>query len=484
MKRLNGEKKKIDFVGSLKASFSGRKFRSGAYATVLSVVVIVIVLIVNLLVTKMNIQFDLSKNNMYSLSDETKQYVAGLKDDITIYYVVQSGSETEVFDKIAKKYDDLSDKITLEHKDPVLYPNFGKTYVTDEVADNSFIVVNNTTGKAKYVNGNDMLVQEVDYQTYQTKTTGIDVEGKLTSAIVNVTTDQLPVVYVTEGHGEAELGDSFHSALDKMNVQVETLKTATVDSVPKDCNILFVNSPEKDFTEAETTMIKDYMAAGGKAVVTMDYNSTDLTNFTSILDYYGIKTTPGVVLEGDSNMYEAKYPNNLIPTMESHDITSKASGAGIPVDMPISSGLTISDSTRSSLKVTPLLTTSDSAFSKTNLDSTTMQKEKGDIDGPFYLGLVAEDTYNNITSDLVVYSSEYTFGEDTASYGNKNLLTGTIGYLIDDNSIVSIPTKSLEESRIYPTQLQSVAWGFVTVIVIPVMIFITGSVICLRRRKK
>ena len=152
--------------------------------------------------------------------------------------------------------------------------------------------------------------------------------------------------------------------------------------------------------------------------------------------------------------------------------------------MPISSGLTISDSTRSSLKVTPLLTTSDSAFSKTNLDSTTMQKEKGDIDGPFYLGLVAEDTYNNITSDLVVYSSEYTFGEDTASYGNKNLLTGTIGYLIDDNSIVSIPTKSLEESRIYPTQLQSVAWGFVTVIVIPVMIFITGSVICLCRRMK
>ncbi len=315
LKSLNGEKKKINFVGSLKASFSGRKFRSGAYATVLSVVVIVIVLIVNLIVTKMNIQFDFSQNSMYSISDETKQYLAGLKDDITIYYMVQAGNETEIFNKIAKKYDDLSDKITLEHKDPVLYPNFAKDYVTEEITDNSFIVVNNTTGKAKYVNGNDLLVQEINYQTYQSETTGIDVEGKLTSAILNVTTDQLPVVYVTEGHGEAELGESFHSSLDKMNVEIKTLKTATMESIPVDCNILFINSPEKDLTDAETTMIKEYMAAGGKAVVTLDYNGTELSNLASILDYYGVKMTSGIVLEGDSNMYEAKYPNYLYLTL-------------------------------------------------------------------------------------------------------------------------------------------------------------------------
>jgi ABC-2 type transport system permease protein len=484
LKKLNGENKKLDFVGSLKASFSGRKFRSGAYATVLSVVVIVIVSIVNLIVTKMNIQFDLSQNSMYSLSDETKQYVAGLKDDITIYYVVQSGNETEIFDKIAQKYDDLSDKITLEHKDPVLYPNFAKDYVTEDVAANSFIVVNNTTGKAKYVDSNDLLVQEINYQTYQTETTGIDVEGKLTSALLNVTTDQLPVVYVTEGHGEAELGDSFNSALDKMNVQVETLKTATVENIPEDCNILFINSPEKDLSDAETTMIKNYMAAGGKAVVTLDYNGTDLANFSSILDYYGIKMNSGIVLEGDSNMYEANYPNYLIPSIESHDITSKASSAGIPVYLPISSGLTISDSIRNSLTVTPLLTTSADSYSKTNIESTTLEKEKGDVDGPFYLGVVATDTYNDITSDLVVYSSEYTFTEDTANYGNASLLIGTVGYLINDSSIVSIPTKSLQEAQIYPSQLQSIVWGLVTVILIPVVIFVTGSVICLRRRKK
>jgi len=484
LKKLNDEKKKIDLAGSLKASFSGRKFRSGAYATVLSVIVVVIVLVVNLIVTKMNIQFDFSKNGMYSLSDETKQYVAGLKDDITIYYVVQSGNETEIFERIAKKYDDISDKIKLEYKDPLLYPNFAKEYVTDEVTDNSFIVVNHTTGKAKYVNGNDMLVQEINYQTYQTETTGIDVEGKLTSAILNVTTDQLPVVYVTEGHGEAEMGDTFDSILDKMNIQVESLKTATVDSIPEDCNILFINSPEKDFTDAETTMIKDYMAAGGKAVVTLDYNSTDLTNFAAILDYYGVEMVNGIVLEGDTNRHMSGYPNYLVPVINSHEITTKVTTAGIPVFMPIASGLTIADSKRSSLSVEPLLTTSESAYSRTNIENGSTGKEEGDIGGPFYLGLAATDTYNNITSDLVVYSCEYTFTEDTASYGNTGLLTGTVGYLIGDTNTLSIPTKSLQEAQIYPSQFQAIAWGLLTAIGVPVLIFVSGAAICLRRRKK
>lgn len=484
MKRLNDDKKRIDLIRSWKKSFSGRKFRSGAYATVLSVIVMVIVLIVNLIVTKMNIQFDLSQNKMYSLSDETKQYVEGLKDNITIYYMVQSGSETEIFDKIAKKYDNLSDKITLEHKDPVVYPNFAKDYVTEEISNNSFLIVNNTTGKAKYVEGSDLLVQEFNYQTYQSETTGIDVEGKLTSAILNVTTDQLPTVYVTEGHGEAELGKSFHSTLDKMNIQVETLKTATMDRIPEDCKLLFINSPEKDFTEAETKLIKDYLAAGNKAVITLDYNGTTLANFATILDYYGIKMTSGIVLEGDSNMHEANYPNYLIPDIESHSITNKVSDGGIPVYMPISSGLTISDAMRSSLTVTPLLTTSSAAYAKTNLESSTLEKEKGDKNGPFYLGLLATDTYNDSTTNLVVYSSEYTFAEDTVSYGNASLLIGTVGYLMDDSSIVSIPTKSLAEARIYPSQFQSITWGLVTVIIIPVVIFVAGALICLRRWKK
>ncbi len=485
MRDIEKKNKKVNMIGNLKTSFSGRKFRSGAYATVLSVVVIVIVLVVNLLFSKMNIQFDLSSQNMFTLSDETKEFVDNLSDDITIYYIVQEGNETEIFDRLVKQYDKISDKITVENKDPILYPQFASQYVDDEVTENSFIVLNNENGRAKYVSGDDMIIQEMNYSTYQYETTGIDFEGKLTSAIQYVTSEELPKLYVVEGHGEAAISTAFSDAMDKMNIDVETVATLTQEAIPEDCDILYINSPEKDFTDEETTMIKDYLTSGGQAIITVDYNSSDLTNFASILDYYGIQMVEGIVLENDLDHYISGYPNYIIPDIASHEVTTQAKNGNIPVFMPISSGLSISETTRSSLVVEPLLNTSDSAFSKTNIESSNSSKEEGDIEGPFYLGLVASDTYNDVTSNVIVFSSELVFSDDTGSYGNSSLLSGTVGYLSGDMEALSIPVKSMQGNYVYTTQFEAVAWGIgICTIGIPFIIIVIGAMICLKRRKK
>lgn len=484
MKTNKNDSNKTSFIGTMKASFSGRKFRSGAYTTVVSAIVIVMILVVNLIVTKMNIQVDLSSNSMYTISNETKSFLKDLKDDITIYYMVQQGNEQEVYQKIANQYVKQSDKITLEKKDPVLYPQFASQYVTDEVTENSFIVVDNTNGKAKYIDNNKMMVQEMDYQTYQYNTTGVDVEGQLTAAISYVTSVDLPIMYMTEGHGETAAGTSFTDAISKMNVETKTLSTVTADAIPEDCDILYINTPQKDLSDAETTIIKDYLTAGGKVIVNVDYNAADLKNLMSILDYYGIGLVKGIVLEGDKNHYISGYPHYVIPTIESHKITTQAKQSEIPVLMPVSAGLTISDTTRSSLTVTPLLTTSDTAYAKTNIQSTNAEKEDGDVAGPFYLGLAAEDTYNDVTSSLIVYSSQYTFGDEVATYGNASLLTGTVGYLAGDTSAVTVPKKMFDQNTVHPNASQQIAWGALTALGIPLVIFVTGAVICFKRRRK
>lgn len=484
MKDMNDKKEKKDFFGKIKKSFSGRKFRNGAYASMVSAVVIVIILVANMLISKMNIQFDLSAQNMYTLSGDTKKIVKNLKDDITIYYLVQSGNETDLFKNILKQYDAASDKVKVVNKDTVLYPNFAKKYTSETVSDNSMLVVDKTNGKAKYVDNADLLIQSTNYQTYQTETTGIDVEGQLTSAIQYVTSSKLPTMYYTKGHGETATGDSFSSLMDKMNIKTKELDTLSESSIPKSCDILLINAPTKDFTDAETKMIKKYLISGGKAIITLNYAADDLKNFNSILEYYGVKLVKGIVIEGDSSKHTSQYVNYLLPTIESHDITSQAGDNSVPVFMPDSSGLKISDTKRSTLKIDPLLTTSDSAFSKVDVNSSTAEKEKGDISGPFYLGLVATDTYNNVTSNLVVYSSAYTFSEETSSYSNPDLLSGTVSYLSGDKNTLSIPTKSLENAQIYPSEKQVIIMTLTVVAVIPLAILIIGGVICYKRRKK
>jgi len=269
-----------------------------------------------------------------------------------------------------------------------------------------------------------------------------------------------------------------------MNVELQTLATLSSESVPEDCDMLFINYPQKDFSDEETAMLKEYLTAGGNVIITVDYTAAEFPNLISIMDYYGIKMVGGIVLEGDANQYMAGYPNYIIPTIETHDITSDAKGADIPVFMPISSGLTLSDSTRSSLAVTGLLSTTDSSYAKMNMDSSSAEMEDGDIQGPFYLGMIGTDTYNDVTSNLVVFSSAYTFTDETSTYGNAELLTGTVGYMSGDLETISIATKSLAADYIYPSQGQAFAWAAITTIALPIAIFVFGAVICFRRRRK
>jgi ABC-2 type transport system permease protein len=484
------EKKNNDFIGKIKASFSGRKFRSGAYATVVSAIVIVIVLVVNLIVSKADLKVDLSQQKMYTLTDETIHMVKGLKDDITIYYLQQSddGGDKQFY-KVAQKYDSLSSHIKLVQKDLVLYPKFASSLgIDDQVTAKSFIVVNDKTKRAKYIDSSSMEVQEMDPSTYQSKVTGIDVEGKLTSAIQYVTSNQLPVMYVMEGHGEAKTGDEFKKITDKLNVTVKTLNILTQSSIPKDCDMLLINTPKSDFSEKEAGMVKDYMKAGGNVIITLNYATDDFPNFKDMLKYYGMKVVPGMVFEGDNNMHTADAPYFLVPKISTNDITKQLTGDNTFVLAVQASGLQCLEDTRSSLKVEPILTTSDKAYAKKNFKSTqTLSKEDGDIDGPFYEGLLATETYGSVTSHMVVYPTQLMFYDDfLKQLGNGGLLSGTIAYMSGDKAAkaLAIPTKSTQPQQINVTEAMGNFWGSMLIFILPVFILSAGVFVSLRRRKK
>ena len=111
-------------------------------------------------------------------------------DDITIYYFVQSGGESPYFDNLFTKYDDYNSRVKVEYKDPVLHPKFASQYVKDSVTTNSFLVVNESTGKAKYVPTSEVLVQEFNYNTFSSQTTGVSLESGLNAAIQHVTNEE------------------------------------------------------------------------------------------------------------------------------------------------------------------------------------------------------------------------------------------------------------------------------------------------------
>ena len=196
---------KEKFGGRVKASFETRKFRGGAYATFLSVIAVALVIVINLIMTTLDLQLDVTDDGKFSLDAETIRLLKEIDEDITIYYFVQSGGESPYLDNLFTKYDDYNDRVKIEYKDPILHPKFAAQYVEDSVTLDSFLVVNETTGKAKFVPNSEILVQEVNYNTFQIQTTGISLENGINAAIQYVTNEDLPVVYNVQGHGEQYL---------------------------------------------------------------------------------------------------------------------------------------------------------------------------------------------------------------------------------------------------------------------------------------
>ena len=258
----------------------------------------------------------------------------------------------------------------------------------------------------------------MDYNTYSYQTTGFDGEGQITSAIAYVTSENLPVLYTLEGHGEQELDSTIKEDIEKANMEIKSLNLLTEGSVPEDAGCLLIDSPTTDISEDEKTALIDYLENGGKAMIFSDYTGEKMENFDAVLKNYGVSRVDGLVFEGDAQHYAAQMPYYLVPTVNSTDITSDVSSSGYYILMPYAQGIQKSDDVRDTVNIESLLTTSDSAYSKTDLNSGSLEKEDGDVEGPFDLGVSITETVDDDKETRIIY------------YSTSNLLQSQINQMV------------------------------------------------------
>ena len=486
-KNINEQTKK---ESKEKMPLNKKYLRNGSYSTLLIVIFVAIVVVINMIVGKLPskyTQIDISDQQLYSIGDETKKVLNNLDKDVTIYQIAQSGSEDETISNLLQKYADESKHVKVELKDPVVSPKFVSEYTSDQVSSNSLIVV--CGDRNKVVNYNDMYESTMDYNTYNYQTTGFDGEGQITSAIAYVTTENLPVLYTLEGHGEKELDSTIKEDIEKANMEIKTLNLISEGSVPDDAACLLIDSPSSDISEDEKTALLDYLENGGKAMVFSDYTESTLTNFAAVLENYGVKAADGIVFEGDNQHYGMQMPYYLLPTVNSTDASSETASSGYYIIMPYAQGIQKLDDVRDTVTVEDILTTSDSAYSKTNLQSETLEKEDGDVEGPFALGVsIKEDVGDGKKTQIIYYSSSYIMDSQMnqlVSGGNEKLVTESLNSMVstEETTTVSIPSKSLEVSYLTISDYDASFWKICTIGLIPGIFLVAGFVIWFKRRK-
>lgn len=467
-------------------SVSGGGIKLGAYSVSAILVAIALVVAVNLgfnYVPEQYSSFDLTENKFYALTEETKTFLSGLSEDVTIYVLEEEGAGDTDLEKTLERMKDQSGHVKVTYVSPSKNPNFYQNYTQEPPVSNSLIVEGEK--RSRVVSYEDIYTYELDYSTYSYQTTGYDGEGQIVSAIAYVTTEDMPVFYAIGGHGELELEEKFVNAIEKENVSCEQLMLYSVDEIPENAQGIILNAPTGDYSKDDAEKVIAYLKKGGRALIVSTMTEEEMTNFNRILDFYGISEVEGTIVEQDRGFYYQN-PYYLFPHIEAAEVTESLTDS--LVFAPFSKGFSY-DEMQEDAVYTPLLTTSDSAFSKTDItDTNDYSKGADDIDGPFAVSVEVEKSMEDGSiSHAFVIGGESLFtgvADDMAPGNNVKLFSSMISSLADHESSVAIPVKSLSMSNLtFRAQTAYIA-AVLCVVVVPLAMLITGLVIWIRRRRR
>lgn len=468
--------------GSLKASLAvvskKHSSRKGAFSAVLTALAVVAVIVFNLLIAQLPdtvTQYDMTNSQIYNITQTSQKYLKKMKSDVQIHVIADKKSVDTRIVRFLKKYVSLSDHLSVEYINPTTYPSVLSKYNCDS---NTIVVTCKATGRQETVSLSNIIgYDEMSYYTSGSATeTSFDAEGLLTSAVDGVLTTTSYKVYQTTGHGETSVPTAVETQLKKAHMSLSSVNLLSSNGIPKDCDLMIVNSPTKDLADDELTALLKYLSSGGRVIYCMAGQNLSLPNFEKLCTDYGMNVAAGMI--ADTQRCYQNNPYLFFPTADTSVDAASSLSSDSTVLCYASRGFTISKPTRSSITVSPFLTTSKGSYAVVDNNTKTQ--------GTYVVGAVATETVDdNQTSRLTVYGSNSLISSDLLdsfpSIDNLSLFTTSATTGFGSVSSLNIQPVSLKD----PTNTITTGgiWAILFIFVIPAATLIFGFVRWMRRRK-
>lgn len=470
-----------------------RWLQSGLTTIMLILIIFAIYLGVNILLDKVILpDIDLTENKIYSLSEETNTKLKNIDKEVKITLI--NYGDYESFIKIVEKYTTVNKLITLERIDDLASRTDIMQKYSLETTDKLILI--SSENKEKTIAEYDLYTY--DYSTYEE----IDLtEETITNAIIDITTDNKPIIYFMNNHtmySEAYYATVLNALKNEAN-EVRTLDLLTQGEVPSDCDTLIITTLKEDITEGERDKIIEYINRGGDLLLLCGSNllNVSLTNFDFVLSQYGMAMGSGVIFEGNSSNMLSGYPDFIVEEVQSNSIT-KGINMSINACFADAGPIIVYEEKLDELGVEyeTLITTTNKAFIRTDLSQQSPVRTSQDSETEEQIvGVLATKKINdNNSSKLVLYSNElfatsmsvqlmgYKY-EIVDLYNNKDIVLNSIAYLNEREDIITI-RKNYDSVSYTVTELQNnviMAIIFIT----PVIVLAIGIVVWqVRRRKK
>ena len=478
-------------------TISRNMISTSVFSTGMIAIVVALTVVVNLIASALPetyTQIDATSQKLYSITEDTEKYLDTLKDDVTLYVMVNKNSKDDNVDRTLQKYASASKHVKVKYVDPNVSPTFASKYTDSDVTSNSIIVV--CGDRSKVIDYNSDIYEYSYDSSYNYSVTGYDCEGQVTAAIQYVTSESTTNVYELTGHDESTLSGDFSEVFQKRFMNVGSLSLLTVDAIPEDCQALFITAPQSDLSEDDLSKLSQYLGNGGKIYLSIDYSKwNDLTNFKKLLSDNSIETTESLLAETDRSYYYQS-PFYLLPNVENTEVSSSVAGM-TQVFVPYSVGLTYTGEDDSN--VTSFTTTSDTTIAKAAANIAAVQSQAdaaniasvqdGDTQGQYSLGMMVT---NENGGKLCVLGSAMMCTDSAnqiVSGHNATLFNGIVNALVttdDENSdnAVVIAAKDYTVSNLTVSANAMLVYGILWGIFMPIVLIIIGIIVWARRRKR
>ncbi|MEG1441732.1 MAG: GldG family protein [Oscillospiraceae bacterium] len=467
--------------------FNSKNVKYNSVAWISTIVVIAVALIVSIIadmgVEKFKFKLDLTAEGVYQVSDKTKEIVRAIDKETTIYFLTDGSSTADSsiinFDEFLNNYLVLNNKIKLEKIDVVKNPSLVEKYLAENPNLRIYDLIIDNGENHKIVSAGGSFSQMSENTPVV-----MNLEQNITSALAYVSTGKQSALGLTTGHNESGAQLGLEELLSAENYKTMDVNLASGEIDPQIQTLAIVN-PTLDFTEAEIVTLDKFFSEGKTAMLFMDASKSELPILNKFLKEWGIEPQNTFVVENDKNSLAQMGQNNLAMILKQgdHEIMQPIKGGNIFAPFSLARSINITKVPGVSTEV--LLKTSDKAYAKKDLD--VAEKTENDIAGVQNIGVIS--TKQMVKDNQTVEAKMIVVGSSLMLYfaqqegANKQFLINSTNYLNQREDTVSIPAKAITPEAIQITQTQFLIVIGIILVLVPLLIFIAGIFICLRRRK-
>ena len=463
----------------------------------------VLFIFVNFISSRRYARWDLSKQHITALSQQTVQTLSTLQEPLSIVVFYQPGHRLyELVKDLLTEYARVNPKLKVEYVDPEqdraraiqLVQEFQITGTGPEALN---LVIFKLGSRHKYLS--DTELADYDYAGMgfggQPRVKAFKGEEAFTSAIINLMQTQTSLVWLTKGHGEKSIEDSNDTGLsalkrlwDQQNVEAKEVTLLEQSTIPPEVTLVVIAGPTHRVTEQEVALLQSYLDQGGHLFALLD-PLTD-TGLDSLLERWGIRLGMDIVVDPAQQLPFVSAANVFVTTYTQHPIVEKMKT--LMTLFPLARSVQAISPSPEGLTVTPLAFTSEKGWGETQTSVSTFEfDEHTDLKGPVSLAVASErraaappekGTAPPRTRLVVIGDSEFVMNAQLPNVGNRDLALGSIYWLLEQEQFIGIGPKPIESIKLNLTsqQLSHVFWF--SFLAMPLFFGAIGTGVWWRRR--